>query len=461
LRILTPPDLEIEILVSDNSDTALDLSEFKDKIRVVRPASVLQTAEENLAFGLKEARGIYVWPLGDDDVILKRGFEKLISECLSGRYDGFTMNTRNVTSDYRSMGWSRVMCFDEKLELSYDNFLERIGYWSIPAGISLTAFKKELISQDSLEIILNSDSKIYSHVTMYAMMFKSKSFAFINTDLVEYRTNLYDLSHQGTDHWTRYSSSLGKHDRYFWLNGFIQQLKFLEMHSALNSDFITRAIDIGHFNHRLPLLEHMFSMLLNQISLDLAKESKISMNVQDVTEVIDYLQSKEPSLLGYYNQVREIYKSNKLGKEQRGLIDDILESWNTERTSYPYRRFYRSRVYGFFIYETPMGWLALPQEISSSQSGVPSINYLEVMFLGIDIPRITNIHAAESYESLISILKNLELDTTSLKDVVEIQLTPARYKVLNNKKEIAVVRKVWRRLPLKLKRYIKSGLQNK
>jgi hypothetical protein len=461
LKNVIPPSLKIEILVSDNSDNPLDLGEFKSEVICVRPPQILQTAEENLAFVLKEASGIYVWPLGDDDVILKTGFEKLVSECLLGRYDGFTMNTRNVSSDYRAMGWSRVMCFENKIELSYDNFLERIGYWSIPAGISLTVFKRELINNEVLGVILNSDSKIYSHVTMYAMMFNSKSFAFINTDLVEYRTNLYDVSHQSTDHWTAYSSSLGKNDRFFWLTGFIHQLQFLERHSAIKPNYIARAIDIGHFNHRLPLLEHMFSMLLDQISLDLNGKSKISMKSQEVTEIIEYFESKEPSLLGYYNEVTELYKSNKTIEEKKNLINELQQNWSMERTSYPYRRFYRTRAFGFFIYETPMGWLALPQETSSTNFSVPSVNHLDLMLLGIDIPRVRNIYTAESYEALSFILKDLDLDLNFFQDVLEFQLAPARFKQLNNNKKVTLVRKLWLRLPLRMKIYLKRSLSGK
>lgn len=69
------------------------------------------------------------------------------------------------------------------------------------------------------------------------------------------------MAHNETDHWSNFSSKHNLSDHYFWLNGFIEHVKLLEREGAIESNFIGRSIDIGHFNHRIPLLEHMINMI--------------------------------------------------------------------------------------------------------------------------------------------------------------------------------------------------------
>ena len=449
----------VEIVVSDNSDLRPEDIHRDPKIRVIRPDQVQETAEENLFFGINHANGTYIWPLGDDDVVLPSGVQKLISECEIGRFDAFTMNTRNVTHDYQSMGWSRVMCFQEIVALPYKEFLERIGYWSIPAGISLTIFKKELISEELLISVKNLESKIYSHVTFYASILKDKEFAFINVDIVEYRTNLYDVSHESTSHWKTYSSKKNLHDRYFWLNGFVNHLKYLEDLNAIGPDFLRRCLDIGHFNHRLPLLEHMISMFIDQLLLDLHNKSVIPISTHEAIELLDYFQQKEPSLIGYYSDIRSIHSSSVSAGERIQTLENLKEKWNRERAIYPYRRFYFGRVYGHLIYDTPLGWLALPQKTSSTTNGVPSIDALEQMMLGIDFPPVVEIHSALTKDDLFTKIKETVLKEETLSDTLKIQLAPAKFKS-NNKSDVPTntLKRIWSLLPLRLKIYVRNSI---
>jgi hypothetical protein len=449
----------VEILVSDNSDIALSSEFDHPRIRFIRPKVVLQTAEENLFFALRQARGVYVWPLGDDDVVLSSGLKRLIEECESGRLDAFTMNTRNVTHDYRPMGWSRVQCFHEEIQIPYQEFLERIGYWSIPAGISLTVFKGDLISEKSLSLVMNLKSKIYSHVTFYGLIFNRKKFAFLNVDIVEYRTNLYDVSHSTTDHWTSNTSRLKVHDRYFWLNGFLDHLILLEENNAINSDYLSRAIDIGHFNHRLPLLEHMFGMFVDQILFDVQNLSKIPISDIEVKEILQYFQRKEPSYIGYYQEIRLILFGDKDLEAKIESLMEIREKWNIERTSYPYRRFYRSRQHGFFIFETPLGWLALPPKGSGLNNGVPGIQNLGDMLLGIDFPNVNGIETGTSKEELFEKIRANQMSRESLQEMSGFQLIPIHYKTNELQKEPTnLVRRIWNNLPLRLKIFLRKSM---
>jgi hypothetical protein len=462
LTFLLSDNLAVEILVSDNSDTALSSELFDARVQIIRPDEVLQTAEENLFFALTKARGIYIWPLGDDDVVLSSGLKRIIEECESGRLDAFTMNTRNVTHDYRPMGWSRVLCFSEEVQMPYHQFLERIGYWSIPAGISLTVFKAELISEKSLSLVMNLKSKIYSHVTLYGLIFNQKKFAFLNVDIVEYRTNLYDVSHSTTNHWTSYTSKLKVHDRFFWLNGFLEHLILLEKNGAINSTYLSRALDIGHFNHRLPLLEHMFSMFVDQVLLDTQSQSKIPISNFEIKEILDYFQTKEPSYIGYYEEIRLILFGSQDLKTKIEKLTQIRENWSIERASYPYRRFYAARIYGHFIYETPLGWMALPPAAAGSHHGTPGIRNLGDMLLGIDFPNVIGIETAQSKEELMVKIREIQMTSETLEKMSGFQLIPSQYKMNElQKRQKSLLRRVWDVLPLRMKIYLRESIYGK
>lgn len=165
----------VEIIVSDNSDLPVTNLPKYPQLKVIRPEIPLDTAEENLFYALEVASGEYIWPLGDDDIVRSSALRQLLAECEIGRFDAMVWNTRNVSSEYETVGWSRVRCNSSILQISYRQFLERMGYWSIPAGISLTVFKRKLINGRDLQLIKELKSKIYSHVTLYALAFKDSN----------------------------------------------------------------------------------------------------------------------------------------------------------------------------------------------------------------------------------------------------------------------------------------------
>ena len=77
-QLLNGYEHEIQIVVSDNSDKPINFKGLAANVHVVRPASFLPTAEENLYFALQECKGEFVWPLGDDDIPQKEGIDALL-----------------------------------------------------------------------------------------------------------------------------------------------------------------------------------------------------------------------------------------------------------------------------------------------------------------------------------------------------------------------------------------------
>jgi hypothetical protein len=379
--------------------------------------------------------------------------------CKEENYDAMVWNCRNVTSNYEPMGWSRVVCYSPVLETTYESFLERIGFWSIPASVSLCVFRRELLTEAALSDVRNFRSKIYSHVSLYAILFKNRKFAFINQDLVLYRTNAYDLSHKDTDHWTNYSSSQGFADKFFWNLGFVEQLQFLAANGSLKKDFLKRSIDIGHFGHRLTLLEHVISLMLEQVENDLMGASKIELSSKDLEALLDYFEEIEPKYLGFILSMRELNRVRNSDKKRAlRMLDDLKNSFEKSRSSYPFNRFYHSRLFGFLIYDTPLGWLALPQGIASFLNSNPIPLHLAEMLLGIEFPNLEGQYHADSLAELTNKISKLKISGAQIDALNVFHHATAVYKERNSRATTSLVRQVWNRLPLKVKINLKNYL---
>jgi hypothetical protein len=353
-----------------------------------------------------------------------------------------------------------VRCNSGTLQISYRNFLERIGYWSIPAGISLTVFKRKLIKDNDLKLVEALKSKIYSHVTFYALAFKECKFAFINSDLVEYRTNSYDLSHSETDHWTNYSSKQNLSDHYFWLKGFVEHLNLLEQQDAIEANFLGKSIDIGHFNHRLPLLEHMINMIIKQVSEDLIGKSKIEINQEEFVMVMQYITRFAPEYEHFLGKLKQIKFEDTINDKSRlEQLEILSKNWSEENWKYPYRRFFDSRVGSLMIFDTPLGWIALPEETNSCRGDVPQIKWLEEVMYGIEYPPLEGVYIGQNKEDLFTAIQLNTPRLSSLEFVSQFQLVPAGYKSsISRANNQTLLRRFWNLLPLKMKIKIKQKL---
>jgi hypothetical protein len=233
----------------------------------------------------------------------------------------------------------------------------------------------------------------------------------------------------------------------------------LEKNNAINSTYLSRALDIGHFNHRLPLLEHMFSMFIDQVLLDVQCQSKIPISSVEVKELLDYFQNKEPSYIGYYEDLRSILFGYQDVKTKVERLEQIREKWNIDRESYPFRRFYAARLYGHFVYETPLGWLALPSSDSEPNHGTPGIRNLGDMLLGVDFPNVTGIETGRTKEDLIVKIREIKMTNQALEKMSGFQFIPSLYKMNELKKRRrSFLWRIWKVLPLRLKIYLRESI---
>lgn len=379
---------DVEVVLSDNSDEPLELEFTSSMFTMIRPAVRFKTAEEHFFYAIKQVRGTYIWPLGDDDIPTKNGLGALIELCRRSELDAMTWNARNVGVNSEVIGWSRVFCRTEILEIPYSDFITRMGFWSIPAGLSLTVFKRELLTDKIMHQVEANNSPIYSHVVAFALAFKDAKFAFINEDLVHYRTNSHDAERDGV-HWNGYANSRGHYYRYPWTLGFVRHLKLLESEGAISKDYLARAIDITHFGSRFVLLDVVTNLFLEQLIMDIIHESKMPMNRVQIQEVVEYLEIVDPPASEIWKLalcVPEIISKSRYKRSKFAAnLHLVRESIKDNQTLFPYQRFYRGAIDGHLIYDTPLGRLQFPPNTSPVRK-LRLADYLNTALQGIEFP---------------------------------------------------------------------------
>jgi hypothetical protein len=459
---------EIEIIVSDNSDETL-IVESKKYLRVIHTGGAYQTAEENLFSLLPLATGRYLWPLGDDEIPIKLGVEKLIQLCRNEKYEAMTWNSRVIGVEGEPLGHSRLNANVEELSLSFENFVERTGYWSVAAGISLTAWRNDLNNLTYLSEVIELESPIYSHVTYYLGIFHQKNFAFINNDLVNYQTNRHDVIRDKRNHWKDHASIQGYFYRYPWTLGMIRQLEFLEKKNLVRKEFFDNILDISHFGRRFKMAENLIAMLIEQRILEFEKNVTVMMDQHQMENIINYLEKHVPRYARTYEMLRLLSDKNTNISTRKKILklNEHLNFLNQSWNRLPFHGFYRFMKSNFLYFETPLGWIAIKpnlinlgsdyvsQKTLANELLVTKFNETLVYALnGIEVPSDFR-YFAESREELEKLVgeSSTEYEINPWASNAFF-LAPEKY-AGNVYTEVTRARQIWNRLPLFLRKFIK------
>jgi hypothetical protein len=462
---------EVEIIISDNSDSAISVDLHKN-VKVIHTGGIYKTAEENLFSIIPLATGKYIWPLGDDEIPIFVGFEKMVNLCRSQKYDVMTWNSQVIGIEGEPLGHSRISMNVDELQLSFNNFVERTGYWSIAAGISLTVFKNELNNFEYLSEIMELGSPIYSHVSYYMGIFHNKNFAFINQDLVCYQTNRHDVIASKNNHWKNHADKAGYFYRYPWTLGMIIQLKFLETKGIIKSSFFDNILDISHFGRRFKLAENMIAMLIEQRILELENIVKLKMNDHQVQKIVEYLRIHVPRYARTYELILSTLDQKTRSSRKRALLslnnhrNFLNQSW----TRLPFHGFYRYTKSNLLYFETPLGWIAVKPNLINVgseyvENATPAAELLcknlsdSLIYAlnGLEIPQGFNFHANTPTEldELIKVKHNDKEINQPLANAFF--LAPEKYagKVYQ---DASRARMIWNKLPLFVRKFLKKHL---
>jgi len=427
LRSIFPDENLVEIIVSDNSDENLEKNEegsdeifIRNRVLRVVPDIKFETAEENLFSILPLATGKYIWPIGDDDIIIRSTAIKLLQECENEDADVYIYNNRAISTINKILSYSRIYSETETHFLPYSDFVARTGLWSFSACIGLTVFKKSLLDFSKLGKLLNLESKIYLHVFYMLWIFKNARTKFNNYDLIWSRRNDYAVPTEAYNHWNDYATKIGKFGKYPWTVGLLENYSYIVDENVLPSEWISQVIETGDLGHRVPLIELMLTQFIeqfeNEIWFDLysrksTKSSQVTprrMHDAEILYVINFFRAflplstslcdlliKYPNYQNFSRKDRIVFSQNLKNQRQ------IFESNDKE---FPFSRFFYGVYFANYVYVTNHGYVAITQQYPGQPpSSIQMVNAVDVALQGLQIPQAF-IHAA-NFEELLTQLE--------------------------------------------------------
>ena len=468
LLIETKSADKVEIIISNNSENNINNFDLPN-LKIITPPKKFETAEEHLFFLIKEAKGNYLWPLGDDDIPIYRSFKKLLEICDVGQVEAMTWNSSIIGIHGEPIGHSRIFTETESTQLPYSDFLLKMGYWSIPAGISLTVFKNELNDNRKMKDIESLGAPIYSHVAYYASIFKNRNFKFINEPLVEYQTNRHDVVKKEIKHWKDYSLNQKTFYRYPWTLGMIRQIQYLESIDAIRKNYLDLALDISHFGKRFRIADQIVLMLFEQIMLEISNKKEVKITAQETAEIVEFISRSNPKYARYYESFLKIKNSPKMEHDLYNELESQQKFFIKHLNNFPFHAYYRSQRYGFLIYETPLGWIGIERNLDRLNSNITKTKNVEEWIMrdlnmsliyalcGLTIPSNFK-YFAENEINLIEILQNNGNSQNQNYLAFNIFSDASEFYGYTIHQNSSRARKIWQYLPLPLKKLIKRIL---
>lgn len=301
-----------EVLISDNSDFPYQINLIDDyasiNLRIVRPPSILLTAEENLFFAWGHSKGDYVWTLGDDDPINFSELDYLL-ELIENDQGGILFwNSNLITSGGKLVSKNRLPMRNELFEIEVNELIARAGAWYATSGFSTWVIQRNLIDpEEAIRWFKDHNSAIYGHVTFYMKSLGNLKVTVVNRPLVYYRMNLYDeTGDQGN--WKQYANKNKKYFREAWISDFPKQIKTLEDLGICDQGFISRVIEQDHNGYRYPLLFTLADLFLEQLEIAIHDPREIPPKL-DFEYVLNLVSTHLPSSFSPKTALLDIFES--------------------------------------------------------------------------------------------------------------------------------------------------------
>ena len=357
--------LTIEIIISDNHsnpEVKLPDSLFLSEVsRIVVPPMHLDTAEENLLFGMSSARGNYTWVLGDDDAPLHTGIQQLVRLVLDAKFDLMIFNSMGLDPVDRKWTISRLQIdnFVEKTE--FKDFVRKAGFWSLPAGFSTLVFRTSKFDVDFMSKLHKQSLKIYTHVTTLLRSYHDTTFAAIAIPLVQYSSNSFDdespTEFVKGDHWVNYSRRNQRFYRDPWTYSFLRQIEILDQQGIFTKADLFLTIDQGHLGNRFMLFDTILGFLVDQ----LIYEQNFPIEFKISTDEIHFVLSFLGGVNGEIDEIIKVIDSCLKKEKSFNSFFEIRASLLSEEQQVDRRLFFDFA--GGKIFNTPYGFYWTPQQL--------------------------------------------------------------------------------------------------
>ncbi|MBK8204418.1 MAG: glycosyltransferase [Bdellovibrionales bacterium] len=257
----------VEIIVFNNvsTDRTREVVEMYlgriPNLNLVNHKDHVKTAEENVFRSYAYCKGTYTWVLGVDDFPVFDNFTKTLNLLESNRYDFLIFNLGTVNQNHRLVKTNIFSLENQTLEGNLADLSQLVGLWFVVAAMSNQILRTSLIRGYDLDALVKRTSAIYSHVVAYLEAFAGKTSALVGFPLV-----FYKVTYRDTAHWNRTAESLGVYNEYFWTEGLVRQIEYLEEKGLVPKSFFFNLLDRNEYFVFRPVFV-VIHKVISQLSL--------------------------------------------------------------------------------------------------------------------------------------------------------------------------------------------------
>jgi glycosyltransferase involved in cell wall biosynthesis len=366
----------IEILVLDNRSedgTAEALLAFDSPMLRVSTNEVFQpTSEQNVFHGLDQARGEFIWFLGDDDVPRLNGVLNMLDLIKADASDLFVFNFRVLDGDGRVASLSQIRGAPEDLQSNLPDIVKRIGMINMLSGWSIIVARRSMLSAETAYEIMQT-SPIYAHCFWFLKSFSKARVRFVARPLVDYRV------FHAKGGWESYTEEKGVGYLYYWHLGLLRLFDMAISQKLLSARDVAEIFEYRHNGTKYRGIDEITFKLIEQA--DCYVDTKINRNLltsEELEQAFAIILKIDLSLLDVTYKIRDVYETlwaNNIASEAsrqrfssaRKIAVELL--WGRQNDLY--EPFLVEMTYGYCIYNWNGNWIGIR---------IDAVNFIDAVF---------------------------------------------------------------------------------
>jgi len=296
---------DVEVLVAVNASTDRTVAVLRaakhmlPNLQALEYQEFVDSAEENVNRAFPQARGCYVWLLGDDDEIVAPTLQLLLHmvRCGAGadayvfnqlnakEYEaGANLHRHHLIHDFELPGAMREE--SALVECDYRDLVRRHGLTTAMAFLSRHVVRKAAFV-DSADYI--AVSKIYSHVFGFMRALAGKRTVFVNYPLVARKTS------EVTERFRRLTRKASQPIYWPWTTGLIRLARHAEKAGVVDPGFLVEVMETHPDGSYFRLVDEMFLQMLRQMMhyVETAEPMQLP-SADEMREFLEYFQELAP-----------------------------------------------------------------------------------------------------------------------------------------------------------------------
>jgi glycosyltransferase involved in cell wall biosynthesis len=288
----------VEVLVADNCSTdrtdrvCQAAEKHLPNLRTIHHREHTESAEENIDASIQQAKGDYVWLLGDDDEIVRPVLSLLLnivwhtdSPCII--FNNLSPQERRSCENPRDMGRIEQYHGNGQMKLreplfsgSLQSLVLRFGLTSNMAFISRYVLKRSEVKSFGHYCDI---SPIYSHVFGFLESFSGREVTFVNYPLA------FRFDSQVRDRFAKLGDRKRRPYYFPWTNGLIKLTRAAAAHGVVDDKFLSEVSETDYYGNPFNLeLEMRFQLIRQLILYAESFQSSQLPSVNDVEEFFRY-----------------------------------------------------------------------------------------------------------------------------------------------------------------------------